>query len=100
MGALSKCNGKRADPLRWGDTAPARSRLRWLRRRRRLTLAANGGAEHMVPNGGGDAEVASFRRVMMAHVPGAEVIEIRGGCSVRVVMDHVMHDPIPPISGH
>src|ERR1700736_1767208 len=59
----------------------------------------NGGAEHMVPYRCGHAEVSAFRRIMMAHVPGAEIVEI-GGRFVRAVMDDMMHDPIPPVAEH
>src|ERR1700722_1499097 len=54
----------------------------------------------MVPYVSGHAEVAVFRRVMMAHVPGAEFVEIRRRGSVRTVMDHMMHDTVPPVPEH
>src|ERR1017187_7066040 len=54
----------------------------------------------MVPYMRGHPEVAAFRRVMMPHVPGAQLIEIRGRGFVGMVMDDVMHEPIPPITEH
>ena len=36
----------------------------------------------------------------MAHVPGAQIVEISRRGFVRAVMDDVMHDAIPPIAEH
>src|ERR1700733_7014706 len=70
------------------------------RRRDYLVANADGGAEHMIPYPRGHAEVSASRRVVMAHVPGAKIIEVRGRGCVGVMVDDMMHDPVPPVAEH
>src|SRR5882672_9542314 len=54
----------------------------------------------MVPYRRGYAEVSALRRVVMAHVPGAKIVEVGGRGRIRVMMDDMMHEPVPPVSEH
>src|SRR3984957_7467904 len=66
----------------------------------RLVASADGGAEDVIPEPRGDAEVSALRRIMMAHMPGAQLIEIHGRGSIGAVMDDVMNHAVPPIAEH
>src|ERR1700692_1257488 len=62
----------------------------WHSRRNRCLVAdVDGGTEHMIPERCGDTEVPALGRIMVAQVPGAEGVEIRGRGFVRMVMDDV-----------
>jgi hypothetical protein len=65
-----------------------------------FALNMDHGTEHMVPYRCGNAEVSAFRRVMMAHVPGAKLIEIRHRGAAGMMVDEVMYDSVPPIAQH